>query len=222
MEFNPLFDPVRITTRRLVLRPARMRDAKDMYSYSKDPEVARHVLWEAHQSIRETRAVLRRMIRDYHYAPPFTYVIELSGEDRVIGTIGLMTVSRENRSAEVGYSLSRAYWNRGLMTEALTAMLKYCFEELKLNRDRGAARGGKPRQRRGDAPRGHAPRGHAAQAAFQQGTFSGYGAVRHPEGGVSCAGINPGKRAAVIALLCAAVLLLYPAAGTNTPRMKRR
>ena len=91
MHTDPLFDPMAvIETPRLILRPARMRDAEDMYEYSKDPEVAQHVLWDAHHSIRETRAVLRRMIRDYHYAPPFTYVIELREECRVIGTIGLM------------------------------------------------------------------------------------------------------------------------------------
>ncbi len=134
MSYDPLFDLSVIETPRLILRPARMRDADDMYEYSKDPEVARHVLWDAHQSPRETRQVLRHMIRDYHYAPPFTYVIELTEEAKVIGTIGLMNFSRANRSAEVGYSLSRAYWNHGLMTEALTGMLKYCFQDLLLNR----------------------------------------------------------------------------------------
>ncbi len=134
MLFDPLFMPVAIHTRRLTLRPARMRDAQDMYEYSKDPEVAMHVLWDAHRSIRETRSVLRRMIRDYRYAPPFTYVIELTEEGRVIGTIGLMHVILANRSAEVGYSLSRAYWNRGLMSEALIGMLNYCFSELLFNR----------------------------------------------------------------------------------------
>ena len=134
MQYEPLLDFRTIATRRLALRPARMHDAEDMYEYSKDAEVARHVLWDAHRSIRETRSVLRRMIRDYRFAPPFTYVIELLEEHRVIGTIGLMNFNSVNRSAEIGYSLSRAYWNRGLMTEALNGMLRYCFEELKLNR----------------------------------------------------------------------------------------
>jgi len=134
MQFEPLFEPLEINTPRLVLRPARMRDAKDMFAYSQDPEVARFVLWDAHQSIRETRSVLRRMIRDYHFAPPFTYVIELKAEHRVIGTIGLMNVSRMHRSAEVGYSLNRRYWNQGIMTEALRGMLGFCFRELGFNR----------------------------------------------------------------------------------------
>jgi len=144
MQSDPLFDPMAVVTPRLVLRPARMRDAQDMYEYSRDPEVALHVLWDAHKSIRETRCVLRRMIRDYRFAPPFTYVIELKDERRVIGTIGLMNFARANRSAEIGYSLNRAYWNRGLMTEALNGMLGYCFGELRLNRVEAQHEAGNP------------------------------------------------------------------------------
>ena len=119
---------------RVTLRAARMSDAADMYAYSRDPEVARHVLWDAHTSIHQTRGYLRYIIRQYRYGEPSTFVIELNAERRVIGTIGLMWVQKENRSAEVGYSLSRAYWNQGLMTEALNTLLRFCFETLCLNR----------------------------------------------------------------------------------------
>ena len=44
-------------TRRLILRPVRMSDAQDLYEYSRDPEVARHVLWDAHRSIHQTRPI---------------------------------------------------------------------------------------------------------------------------------------------------------------------
>ena len=126
--------PPVLTTPRLTLRPARMGDAQDMYEYSRDPEVARHVLWEAHRSIHQTRGYLRYIIRQYRLGQPGTFVIELTAERRVIGTIGLMWIQAENRSAEIGYSLSRAYWNRGLMSEAVLAVLHYCFDTLRLNR----------------------------------------------------------------------------------------
>jgi len=123
-----------LQTQRLTLRPARMTDARDMYEYSRDPEVARHVLWDPHASILQTRWYLRSLIRQYRSGQPGTFVIELTEAQKVIGTIGLMWMQRENRSAEVGYSLSRAYWNRGLMTEALREMLRFCFDTLCLNR----------------------------------------------------------------------------------------
>ena len=123
-----------LRTPRLTLRPARMTDAHDMYEYSRDPEVARHVLWEAHSSVHQTRNYLRYILRQYRAGAPGTFVIELTGARKVIGTIGLMWIQRDNRSAEVGYSLSRPYWNQGLMTEALEETLRFCFETLRLNR----------------------------------------------------------------------------------------
>ena len=51
-----------LTTPRLRLRKLTMRDAQDIYRYSRDPEVARHVLWEAHRSIGDSRAYLRYML----------------------------------------------------------------------------------------------------------------------------------------------------------------
>ncbi len=123
-----------LSTPRLTLRAARMSDARDMYDYSRDPEVARHVLWDAHTSIRQTRGYLRYLLRQYRAGQPGTFVIELAAEKRVIGTIGLMWVQQDSRSAEIGYSLGRAYWNRGLMTEAVRAILAFCFDTLRLNR----------------------------------------------------------------------------------------
>lgn len=121
-------------TQRLVLRPVRMSDAQDLYEYSRDTEVARHVLWEAHRSIHQTRAYIRYLLRQYRSCAPGTFAIALRETGKVVGTIGFMWVQSENRSAEVGYSLSRDYWNRGLMSEALKAVLAFGFGQLHLNR----------------------------------------------------------------------------------------
>ena len=123
-----------LRTKRLTLRPVRMSDAADLYEYSKDPEVARHVLWDAHTSIHQTRSYLRFLIRQYRAGQPSTFVIVWNENRKAIGTIGFMWVQQENRSAEVGYSLSRAYWNRGIMTEALQAVLQFGFDTRNLIR----------------------------------------------------------------------------------------
>ena len=123
-----------IRTERLYIRRLTMKDAADMYEYSRDPEVARHVLWDAHRSINETRAYIRYMLRKYRLGEPVSWGIEHLESGKVIGTIGFMWYQRENNSAEVGYSLSRAYWNQGLMTEALKAILKFAFTEMRLHR----------------------------------------------------------------------------------------
>jgi len=123
-----------LRTKRLVLRPARMSDAEDLYEYSSDPEVARHVLWTAHTSIHQTRTYIRYLLRQYRNGAPSSFCIALQDSGKVIGTIGFMWVQPENRSAEVGYSLHRRYWNQGIMTEALNAIIAFGFSQLNLNR----------------------------------------------------------------------------------------
>lgn len=123
-----------LSTPRLRLRRLTLRDAQDIYRYGRDPEVARYVLWDAHRSIGDSRAYLRYMMRRYHAREPASWGIEHRETGRVIGTIGFMWIQDENAAAEVGYSLAREYWNRGYMTEALKAVIRYGFDGLNLNR----------------------------------------------------------------------------------------
>lgn len=123
-----------LETSRLILRCMTMRDAADIFAYSRDPEVARYVLWDAHRSLAETRAYLRFILRQYRDGMPSSWCIVHKASGRVIGTIGYMAYSQDHETVEVGYSLSRAFWNHGLMTEALQAVLNVTFERLNFHR----------------------------------------------------------------------------------------
>ena len=123
-----------LETGRLTLRPLRMRDAADIYAYASDPEVARYVLWEPHTSLAETRSYIRCMRGLYRRGLPSSWAVALRDSGRVIGTVGLMWYSDQNRSAEVGYSFARKDWNRGYATEALRAVLASVFASLPVNR----------------------------------------------------------------------------------------
>ena len=74
------------------------------------------------------------MLRRYRSREPASWGIEYLPEGRVIGTIGFMWIQEDNAAAEVGYSLARDYWNRGIMTEALRAVIQYGFDDMALNR----------------------------------------------------------------------------------------
>ena len=123
-----------LNTPRLRVRRLTMRDAADIYHYSRDTEVARHVLWEAHRSISDSRDYLRYMLRRYRNHEAASWGIEWRQTGEIIGTIGFMWIQPDNSSAEVGYSLSRDFWNRGIMTEALKAVIGHGFGSMNLNR----------------------------------------------------------------------------------------
>lgn len=123
-----------LETPRLILRPMTMRDAADIYAYSQDREVARHVLWDAHRSLADSREYLRFMLRQYREGRPSSYGMVLKETGRLVGTMGFMWLSEENSTVEVGYSLARNQWNKGLTTEALHALINMAFTYLKVHR----------------------------------------------------------------------------------------
>ncbi len=124
-------------TPRLLLRAPRMADARDMYEYSRDPEVARYVLWDAHRGLYDSRSHLRYLIRRNMRGGPGTFAVEERATGAMIGTIGFTWMDNDNRSAEVGYSFARAVWGKGYATEALRETLRFSFEVLRLNRVEG-------------------------------------------------------------------------------------
>jgi len=123
-----------IETERLIIRRMTMHDAQDMYEYSCDPRVARHVLWDAYRSVGEMRGYIRSTLRRYRMGESASLAIQLKDTGKVVGTIGFMWYQRENNAAEVGYSLAYNQWNKGIMTEALWAVVDFGFRELHLNR----------------------------------------------------------------------------------------
>lgn len=131
-EPRPLETPA-IDTPRLLLRRFSAADAADVFRHASDPEVARLISWEPHQTLDDTRRFLASAQARYDEAigGPWAIVLRESGE--VVGAIGL-TVVWPHLRGEVGYWIARRYWRRGLTTEAGRGILRYAFEGEGLNR----------------------------------------------------------------------------------------
>ncbi|HET8569732.1 MAG TPA: GNAT family protein [Candidatus Limnocylindria bacterium] len=122
-----------IATERLLLRRMRMDDADAVFEYARDPDVARFTSWYPHSSVEDSRRFLEWIVASYERGDGANWGIELRAERRFVGTIGF-GVSPTHRSAEVGYALARPLWGRGLVTEALVAVLDLAFGTVGLHR----------------------------------------------------------------------------------------
>ncbi len=123
-----------VQTRRLLLRKLRMDDAADIFEYGRDPEVTRHLMWDPHRTIDDSREFLHWVLELYRRGEVAPWGIELRTEGRVVGTIGYHYWNRQHARAELGYSLARPYWGQGLMTEAARAAVDFGFRVMGLNR----------------------------------------------------------------------------------------
>ena len=121
---------VRIETPRLILRPWEERDVADLYEYARVPGVGEMAGWNHHKSIEESREILDSFLRRKK-----TFALELKENGKVIGSLGIEylhpdPVEGERYGREIGYVLSKDYWGRGIMTEAVKAVCGYCFDVL--------------------------------------------------------------------------------------------
>jgi ribosomal-protein-alanine N-acetyltransferase len=123
-----------LQTPRLTLRRMRSDDAEAMHAYASDPEVARHMLWDPHESLRDSENFLRFVRERYSRGDPAGWGIEDRETGRFIGSCGIQAWSPENARAELGYVLAREHWGRGIMTEAVSAVVGFGFERIGFNR----------------------------------------------------------------------------------------
>ena len=123
-----------LETGRLRLRKLSMRDAADVFDYASVPEVAEHVTWEYHRNISDSMHYLRFITQQYQDGIPSPWGIIHKELGKLIGTIGYHVWSLPNGFGEVGYALSKDFWNKGYTTEAFEEVIKFGFERLKLNR----------------------------------------------------------------------------------------
>jgi ribosomal-protein-alanine N-acetyltransferase len=123
-----------LETDRLLLRQLVEEDAQMLHQYWSDQEVTEFFTEDPFATVEESlkMVVLLKSLLDVTQG--IRWAIARKKDDRVLGTCGFHNVKPEHSRAEMGYELGKEYWRQGIMSEALTAIIAYGFDVLKLNR----------------------------------------------------------------------------------------
>jgi len=137
LPINGAFDfsyfPV-LHTSRLRLREMLPSDAEDMMRFRGEYEVTKYNSGVPYQDVGQARAAIEGIAEDFAVRRTLRWGITLKDEDALIGQIGYNYWARRDHRAAVGFDLARKLWGRGLMTEALHAVVQFGFERMHLNR----------------------------------------------------------------------------------------
>jgi ribosomal-protein-alanine N-acetyltransferase len=123
-----------LSTNRLLIRKMQMTDAEALFTIKSDLQVTSQYGQEPHRSLEETREWIQRRVINYERRDTIFWVITLRDEDTAIGSCCFWNFDPSFRCAEIGYELHPLYWHKGIMSEALSAILTYGFVELGLRR----------------------------------------------------------------------------------------
>ena len=92
--------------------------------------------WKHHETIEKTQEILDMFIKEDK-----TFAIVFKKNNRVIGSLGVEKYGLEEKltefksyyGREIGYVLSKDYWGKGIMPEAVGAVINYLFNNLNLD-----------------------------------------------------------------------------------------
>lgn len=106
------------------MRKFELRDADELFRILSDEEVNRFLPWFPHKTREETLRFLQDSVfADYDKAIAYRYAVVLRSESRVIGYLSFLGIDEKERCGDIGYGLLREYWGKGIMTEAVKALL---------------------------------------------------------------------------------------------------
>lgn len=128
-------DMNRFATERLHIRPLQLSDSSEVFAYRSDPEVVRYQMWRP-----ESERDVAHFIRELRGLAPgmpgiwFQFAIVEHESGALIGDCGVHVPLDDPDSVELGLTLRTDAQGKGYATEALHALLDYCFLTLHMHR----------------------------------------------------------------------------------------
>jgi len=123
-----------IKTKRLILRPVRIGDEKEIHEYAGDKEITM-MFWLPHDTFEETTDFVKKNAEEWSSEDQtnFEFVILLDG--KIIGGCDCDLGYSEDRSyATLDWILNKAYRNQGYASEAASAVLDFAFKNLRIDK----------------------------------------------------------------------------------------
>lgn len=122
-----------LQTERLLLRQIINKDANEMFALRSNPEIMKYIPREMPKTIDDAIKHIEFMQGLLESGECINWAICLKEDNKLIGNIGYFRMQPENHRSEIGYMLATEFHGKGILQEAITEIIKYGFETLKLH-----------------------------------------------------------------------------------------
>ena len=123
-----------IKTEKLFLRKVNEQDLQQIFLLRSDKEVMKYIDKKKAENLKEAEEFLKMVDESLETGNGILWGIELKENPMLlIGYICYWRLVKEHYRAEVGYTLLPEYWNKGIMKEALSDIIIFGFNSMKLH-----------------------------------------------------------------------------------------
>ncbi|MCK0191497.1 GNAT family N-acetyltransferase [Arenibacter sp. F20364] len=121
-----------LETNRLLLRRLEESDWPMIRYLRSDKEVNKYVNRQSAETKEKALAFIAKTNKGISNGQLYQWCISLKNSPAMIGNICLWNFSQDRKTAEMGYDLSPEFHSRGIMDEAMKAVLNFGFNQLNL------------------------------------------------------------------------------------------
>lgn len=118
----------------VVLRAFERRDADEVFRLYADRDAVRYGYAPKMDDLADAQKVIALTDELARARTLFHWGIADANDDSIVGHATLFHVEREHRRAEIGYSVRRDLWGRGIATRAVRTLIRFAFDRLDLRR----------------------------------------------------------------------------------------
>jgi [ribosomal protein S5]-alanine N-acetyltransferase len=124
----------KLITGRLILQPTVVADAEELFCAYGDEEVMR--FWDTPPicTVAEMKEMLSWVLGEGKNDTSFMWSVLDISSSQILGMVSYHHLERWHRRADISFLFARPHWGKGFATEALTALIDYCFNGLLLHR----------------------------------------------------------------------------------------
>ena len=135
MEKLNLIGTQTIETEHFILRKFKESDGEAMYkNWASDPEVTKYLTWDVHESVEASTYLCKLWEKEAESCKNFQWAMVLKETGEPIGSIGVVKLDEQINEADIGYCMSKKWWNKGYMSECFKAVIRFLFEQVNVNR----------------------------------------------------------------------------------------
>ena len=122
------------TGSKIAFKPMRLEESPLIHTYASDEDVSRYIGWKLMNTLDETTAYVKEMLRREEAGTHLYTSIYERDSGVLIGTGMLFNFDDEARQAEIGYVFHKDYWGKGYASDAIKAITTFADEQLGLHK----------------------------------------------------------------------------------------
>ena len=123
-----------LSTKRLNLIEIKEEYVPSIYSIFSNKEVIQYYGMSPFTSTEQAATMIKSFATGFEQKRSMRWGIVWKETGELVGTVGLNNLSISSKRTEIGYELLPFHWRKGIVSEAVEAIINYCFDQLKLYR----------------------------------------------------------------------------------------